>query len=168
MKAFKIFIGIILAASFASCEGGKSRADIEKDFEGVEDLGPDYQMTTIDKRTASSEEPHAFNGSTDDLDKKKQEEQKQQEMAKNQAANNTNTTSEKKADEGVEEVTPVVDNGGSEVSVPTTTTQTQPTPAPAKTTAEPAKTTPEPARQQVVVNKSEPKKQDVVVDGQAQ
>lgn len=165
MKAFKIFIGIILAASFASCEGGKSRADIEKDFEGVEDLGPDYQMTTIDKRTASSEDPHAFNGSTDDLDKKKQEEQKQQEIAKNQAANNTNTTSEKKADEGVEEVTPVA-NGGSEATA--TETTAQPTPAPAKTTAEPAKTTPEPARQQVVVNKSEPKKQDVVVDGQAQ
>ncbi len=190
MKTVYFFLGLVMTISIVSCESKKTRADIEKDFEGVEDVVSDEQFATSERRFSGDENPKAFEGKepTDPTPEQKQQqvETTQQEAvsvetqttdattaatetpAETPATNtNGNASTEKPAE--VKSAQPVKASEPAKPAEPARKTE-QTTTTPAKATAEPAKaaTPSQPARQQPVVTKSEPKKRDVVVDGQAQ
>lgn len=192
MKALKIFVGIAIATSLAaftlvSCDEKKTRAEIEKDFADGGDSDDYDEFSTSEKRTASSSDPSAFGGTlptemTEEQKKKLEEEKKKQESEaaerkKNaEEESNSDDSDNKSSAENSSESTPVSSERSQSVptesSKPTETKKVEQTSAPAKpVVSEPAKQTvsEQPAaRQQVIVTKSEPKKRDIVVDGQAQ
>lgn len=192
MKAFKIFAGLIIATSLAavtlvSCDEKKTRAEIEKDFANGDESSDYEDFATAEKRSTASADPSAFGGSmpeemTDEQKKKLVEEKKKKEAEKEEQKNE----SEEHDSENASEHSSSESNGeytaSSSDSKPAASTaepaktsevrKTEQPAAPAKpVTSEPAKSTTNEqpaARQQVIVTKSEPKKRDVVVDGQAQ
>lgn len=186
MKAIKITAGLLILASsifFFSCENKKTRADIEKDFEDVE-YGSYERMTTIEKRTTDSDDPKAFEGELKkdptaeqkkqlEEEKKKQEEllkaenAKKAEDAKGVEAAASNTENEKSGSDAEKSSTSAENPAAPKANDKKNDQPVNNTVKPA--VAEPAKTSQDQQpRQQPVVTKSEPKKRDVVVDGQAQ
>ncbi len=193
MKALKIFAGIIIATSltaitFTSCDEKKTRAEIEKDFANGDDSDDYEDFATAEKRSASSADPSAFNGSlpeemTDEQKKKLEEEKKKKEAEKaEQKKESEDQESENASEHSSSESNGESSTHSSDSKSATSSAEPAKAPeahkaeqpaAPAKPViSEPAKSTTtneQPAaRQQVIVTKSEPKKRDVVVDGQAQ
>lgn len=173
MKFFNVVFLLLFVMTFTACEDKKSRAEIEADFEEYNDSASAEGISTSVKRSTNmSDGDMSLNGSLTDLQKSEEQKAKAEDVRVatevSPDANVTETTIESNINPNTEHQ--------SDVAAPNANVQTQPTvktTAPEKASepvkpAEPAAKPAEPVRQQSVVQKSEPGKRDVIVDGQAQ
>lgn len=167
MKILKFAFLLLLVVAFASCENKKTRAEIEAEFEEYNDSSTDVNITSAGKRSADVDGTNGLNGSLDDL---KKEEAKRAEQANANASAASATTVNNNVESTINSDASVSEYSAE--GVPSEgTTQIGNTAAPVVKPAEPAQKpveTAPAARQQSVVQKTEPGKRDVIVDGQAQ